>query len=146
MKINNLTKGIVALSVVLVLGGGILAASAATTTQNNKMENGKGKGHGQGLNRPELTETQKVEMDAKQAAVKAALETRNYSAWVTAEKAINDNCPLLSKITADNFGKYAEAAKLRAQADSIMKDLGIDGPGMGGSHLGGFGKGEGRGK
>lgn len=142
MKINNLTKGIVALSVVLVLGGGILAASAATTTQDNKTE--KGKGHGQGLNRPELTEAQKTEMDAKQAAVKAALEAGNYSAWVTAEKAINENCPLLSKITADNFGKYSEAAKLRAQADSIMKDLGIDGPGMGGSHMKGFGRGEGR--
>jgi hypothetical protein len=94
---------------------------------------------------------------AKADAVNAALEAGDYNAWVTAEKAVNENSPILSKITADNFSKYSEAYKLRKQADSILTELGVNdhgdkgfgpggmrgegGPGRG-MH-GGFGSGDG---
>ncbi len=133
MKMKNLTKGIIALSVVSMLGAGVLAASAATSTDTTKL----GQGRGREMNRPAaLTEAQKTEMDAKMAAVKAAIASGDYNAWVTAKKAINNNCPELTKITADNFSKYVEATKLRDQADSIMKDLGIDRPEMRGRGMG----------
>lgn len=133
---NNLTKGAIALSVLTILGGGIMAASAATTTTDQTDKADRGRGHGP-AKMAELTDAQKAEMKAKFDAVKTALESGDYNAWVTAQKAVDENCPLLSKITADNFSKYVEASKLRNQADSIMKDLGIDQPGMGGFGPGG---------
>lgn len=151
MKINNLTKGVIAFSVLSMLASGALVASAATDANTTSTTGTFVNGHIRGLFRedrvkPEdMTGTQKAEMtanmvvmDTKIAAVQAALTASDYNAWVAAEKAINANCPLLTKITANNFGKYVEASNLRAQADTIMKDLGISGPGMGG-----FGRGRG---
>ncbi|MFA6194486.1 MAG: hypothetical protein WC719_01910 [Patescibacteria group bacterium] len=165
MKLNNLTKGAIAFSAISVLTSGILMASAATDTAAASTANAVGSGYGRGLAkeariRPEnMTEAQKAavearrtEMETKMTAVRAALTASDYNAWVAAEKAINEDCPMLAKITADNFSKYAEAMKLRLQADAIMKDLGVDGPGMGqglGMGLGmgqGLGHGEGRGQ
>lgn len=81
---------------------------------------------------------QKIKIDA----IKTALEVGNYTAWTTAVKATDANSPLLAKITADNFSKYVEANKLREQADTIFKDLGIDGGGfMGGMGIGDRGHG-----
>ena len=64
---------------------------------------------------------QKVKIDA----VKAALEAGDYTAWVTAEKTVNENSPVLTKINANNFSRYVEAWKLRQQADGIMQELGV---------------------
>ncbi len=157
MKLNNLTKGVIAFSTLSILASGALMASAATDTAAASTANAVGNGRGRGLAkeariRPEnMTEAQKAavearrtEMETKMTAVKAALTASDYNAWVAAEKAINEDCPMLTKVTADNFSKYAEAMKLRFQADTIMKDLGIDGPGMG---LGlGMGMGRGNGQ
>ncbi len=147
MKLNNLTKGAITFSVLSMLASGALVASAATNDQagsanattsaaNATVRNRWHKGAK--FNQKNLTAAQKAamaakkaEMTAKLAAVKAALTASDYNAWVTAEKAINAKSPLLSKITADNFGKYVEAYNLRLQADTIMKDLGINGRGMG---------------
>jgi hypothetical protein len=76
-------------------------------------------------------ETASADRLTKMDAVKAALDAGNYNAWVTATKALNPNCPNLQKITADNFSKYVEANKLREQADSIFKELGVNGGGFG---------------
>lgn len=155
MKLNKLTKGAIALSVLAMLASGALVASAAADTNTTNIAGMANKNHNRGLNKearikPEnMTEAQKValeakktEMDAKQNAVKTALAANDYNAWVAAEKAINANSPVLSKINADNFSKFVEAHNLRTQADTIMKDLGFDQPGMGG----GFGLGMGHGR
>ncbi len=75
----------------------------------------------------------KTEMDA----VTAALTAGNYTDWVTAEKVINTNSPILTKITADNFSQYVQAYNLQKQADAIFTQLGV---GRGGD-MGGFGHG-----
>lgn len=155
MKLNNLTKGVIAFSVLSMIASGALIASAASDTALSA--NATGRNHGRGFNKESMVkledmtdtqkaalETRKAEMDLKQAAVKAAIVAGDYNAWVAAEKAMNEDCPLLSKITAANFSKYIEAYNLRAQADVIMKDLGIEGQGM---NLGfGAGKGMGMGR
>lgn len=153
MKLNNLTKGVIAFSAISVLTSGILMASAATdtsatTTDSNANGRGRGLFDKEDRVKPEdMTDAQKAameakraEMETKMAAVNSALTASDYTAWVAAEKALNENSPMLTKITADNFSKYAEAMKLRFQADAIMKDLGIDGPGMG-HGMGDFGPG-----
>jgi len=157
MKLNKLTKGAIALSVLAMLASGALVASAATSANSTGVnEAGKGlRNQGRGFGKedrvkPEnMTDEQKAAMEAKKAemtvkqeAVRAALVASDYTAWAAAEKAINENSPLLSKITADNFSKYVSAYNLRAQADLIMKDLGFDQPGIGG----GFGQGMGHGR
>lgn len=168
MKLNNFTKSVIAFSTLSILASGALMASAAADTSAANAApavNAIGQGHGRGLfkeNRikPEdMTDAQKAALEARRAemetkitAVQAALSASDYNAWVAAEKAIDADCPMLSKITAANFSKYAEAMKLRLQADTIMKDLGVDGPGMGqglGMGLGmgqGLGHGAGRGQ
>jgi len=86
-------------------------------------------------------EAKMTEQKTKIDAVETALANSDYTAWVTTQKALDANCPLLTKITSDNFSKYVEANNLRKQADSIMKDLGINGAGRG--DMGGFGGPEG---
>lgn len=163
MKLNNLTKGAITFSVLSILASGVLIASAASdnaTTGTAGIANRthvRGLGKEAGINSENMTDAQKAEMeakktemDAKRSAVEAAITASDYNVWVTAEKAINENCPLLAKITADNFSKYVEANNLRKQADAIMKDLGVNGIGMGGFGQGmgdfGHGRGEARGE
>jgi Spy/CpxP family protein refolding chaperone len=155
MKLNNLTKGVIAFSVLSMLASGVLVASAASdTTTSSTAAVGKN-GHGRGSAKEEMVkpenmtaeqkaemETKRTALEAKFTAVKAAITASDYSAWVAAEKAINENSPLLTKITADNFSKYVEANNLRAQAEAIMEDLGIEGMGLG-QGRGGFGLGHG---
>jgi hypothetical protein len=78
-----------------------------------------------------------ADQKAKMDAVTAAITAGNYSDWVTAEKAINANSPLLTKITADNFSQYVQAYNLQKQTDDILTKLGI---GRGGE-MGGRGQG-----
>lgn len=150
MKNTKLVKSIAALSFLVLASGGVLAANAASNTSTSSSSSTKTASseavRARG-NRSELTEAQKTEMEAKRAemdvkmkTVKTALESGDYNAWVTAEKAINVNSPILTKVTASNFNRFVEAHKLRAQADSIMTELGIDrgeGRGFGGRQ--GFG-------
>jgi len=89
------------------------------------------------------TEADKTAMSAKTEAIQSALDAGNYTAWVAAVTAWNPNCPLLTKVNADNFGKYVESNNLRKQSETILKDLGIEGMGHG---FGLGGRGEGRGK
>lgn len=145
MKKTNIIKGVVAFSILALLGGGIIAAHAASggglvsrvfNKIGKQINNQKGN---RGRQPVELTAAQKAARQTEMAAVNAALSAGDYNAWVTAVKAQNANNPVLSKITADNFSRYVEANKLRVQADAIMKELGINQPGMGG-----FGPGRGQ--
>jgi hypothetical protein len=74
-------------------------------------------------------ETKMTEQKTKMYAVTVALEANggsgDYNTWVAAEKAINANSPLLTKITADNFSQYVQAHNLQKQIDEIMTKLGI---------------------
>lgn len=142
-------SGLAVLSV-LAITAGASSVMAADTSANSLIDKFKIR-HGQ--ERQELTDDQKAEIKTKIEAVKSALEAGDYNAWVAAQKAINEDCPMLDKITSDNFSKYVEANNLRKQADNIMKDLGIndmgrgdmDGLGLGNGGFGGH-RGAGRGQ
>lgn len=137
MKKKYFIPGLAVLSVLAITAGASSVMAASTTT--NSLSNKFKIQHNQ--ERQELTEAQKTEMKTKIEAVETALTNGDYSAWVTAQKALDENCPALTKITADNFSKYVEANNLRKQADSIMKDLGMNGGGKEG--MSGFGMGHG---
>lgn len=92
----------------------------------------------------ELSAEQKNDLEEKFSAVNKALEAGDYNAWRSAHQAINANCPLFSKINADNFDRYAEAYKLRKQASEIMTELGLEPAGRGHGFMSGRGQGQGR--
>jgi hypothetical protein len=160
MKRKGIIKSIAALSVLALAGVGIITASAATENSSDSLSFKRGRfGDGPRLEktekmaRPELTEEQKTEMEARrtemetrQNAIQAALDNNDYQAWLAA---VGDDCPLAEKITAENFSQFVEAHKLRQQADSITKGLGLEGSGNGfglKSQGKGFGFGAGRGR
>lgn len=94
-------------------------------------------------------ETKMAQQKTLMEKVFTALDAGDYNAWVTAVKAINENSPILSKISAENFNRYVEAYNLQKQANSIYEELGIGkggfgGPGNGrhGGMMGGPGFGE----
>jgi Skp family chaperone for outer membrane proteins len=133
MKKKNL---VVSLAALALLAG---AAGASSALAANTDSAGPIRGQKQLV----LSETQKAEMDAKFAAVQAALTAGDYDAWVAAEKALNEDCPMLEKVTAANFSQYAKAYSLRAQADSLLAEIGIETPGGHGPGRGeGFGHGQ----
>jgi hypothetical protein len=81
----------------------------------------------------------KTEMTAQKTkidAVKAAIDSGNYNAWVTAVTAMNANSPLLSKINSGNFSTYAGALKTIEQANATLTSLGVGGPEKGGMGMG----------
>ncbi|MFA6995017.1 MAG: hypothetical protein WC249_01245 [Patescibacteria group bacterium] len=148
MKYHNITKGIVAFSVVALLSGGLVAVNAATNETSSPVVNTRNKMHNK--NFTALTTSQKTAieakraanqaaMTAKQVAIKSAITNNDYQAWV---KAVGTSNPIVQKINATNFSQYVQAYNLRLQADQIMTNLGL-GKGEG---LGlGLGKGEGNG-
>lgn len=73
-----------------------------------------------------LREANYADQKTKIDAIRTALESGDYNAWVVAVKAENINSSILEKITADNFSKYVEAHRLRTQADNIMSELGLE--------------------
>jgi len=116
---------------VLAVAVGTTAVMAAAPGNSSAAATGRGRINARHEQR-NLTEAQKTEINTKAEAVRTALTKGDYTAWMTAEKAINANAPILTKITADNFNKFAEAHRLREQADAIMKELGLnEGPGLG---------------
>jgi hypothetical protein len=148
MKKSNIIMTSVAALVALVAVTGVAfmsyAQSNASTTPNN---------FGPRENRWEnLTTEQKAQMEADRTAreaEKAARQTemntaiaQGYDAWAAwVKKNQGENAPILSKITTENFAKFAEANGYLEKARSIYQELGIEGgfgPGMG---LGGPGGG-----
>lgn len=146
MKKNYFTKVFIALSILAALGGGSIlvarAASNETATAARLFKNNQ--------QRPVLTTEQKAafekeravrqaEQKTRQIAIESAFNNNDYQAWLSA---VGSNCPLANKINATNFSKLVEAHKLRAQADKIMTDLGIEK--MGGGEMGGWKMGHGQ--
>lgn len=147
MKKKYIISSLAALSVLAIAAGAtsVLAASPnASSTVNSLMGKLKMRSE-QSLTAEQKTQMQEkiaeretimAERETKMAAMKATILSGDYTAWVAAEKTLNPDSPLLTKITAANFNKFVEAVKLQDQADSIMKELGIEGregmgPGMG---------------
>lgn len=124
MKKKNLIASLTALSLLAGAAGASSALAAnVTNNDNNSLRLGRSQ-------RPAaLSEAQKTEMDEKFAAVEAALAAGDYNAWVEAEKAINENCPFFEKVAATNFSQYAKAHNLRAQANSLLAEIGLEAPG-----------------
>ena len=88
------------------------------------------------MNRPELTEEMKTEMEEHQAKMEAQREKMNkimengtYEEW----KALIDSRPRMTDyITAENFARFQEAHQLKIAGDheaakKIMEELGIEG-------------------
>jgi len=135
MKNKKLISGIVALSAVALLGGGLLAANAATfSSAPTKIGQANGWFHHRDHGHVNLTADQKVAienkreanqaaMQARQTAVAAAITNNNYNAWVTA---VGSGNPLVQKITSANFPQYVQAYNLMQQSRQIMTSLGLD--------------------
>src|SRR3989339_1708558 len=104
MKKSNIAKSIAALSVITMIGGGIVAAQASNENGNNLFG---GRGKGKNIEkRTELTAEQIADRQAKMDAVRTALDNKDYNAWVAAVTAMDANSPQLKTITADNFSEY----------------------------------------
>lgn len=134
MKKKYIATGVAVLSILIAAAG----ASSVLAASSNIDKHQGGRAKMQMTQKNNLTDEQKAEWQSKREAVKSAISSGDYKAWVSAETALNAKCPLLEKINADNFSKYAEAVKLREQADGIMEDLGLPG-------REGFGPGSGQG-
>lgn len=141
MKQKNLIIGGVAAIVALVAIGGVaLSAFAAENgTTNNSVRSHFGRQmNGQGMGqRGERGLLSQEELDAKKAAIDAAIKAGDYTAWVTA---VGSDCPMLGKINAGNFSTYVQAYNLREQARLLMEGLGVT------QGEGGFGMMGGRGR
>lgn len=109
MKKSYIITGITALTILAAAAG--VTSTALAAGKNGGFGNMLGKFRGQIAKN--LTDAQKTEIKTKADTVKAALEAGDYNAWVTAEKAVNENSPQLKKITAANFSDYV--AKYKAQ-------------------------------
>ena len=72
--------------------------------------------------------------DEERTEIFAALENNDYNAW---KEVVGEECPMIEKITEENFTKLAEAHKLMEdgkfeEARKIREELGLrGGPGMG---------------
>lgn len=141
MKQKNLIIGGVAAIVALVAIGGVaLSAFAAENgTTNNSVRSHFGRQmNGQGMGqRGERGLLSQAELDAKKAAIDAAIKAGDYTAWVTA---VGSDCPMLGKINEGNFSTFVQAYNLREQARLLMEGLGVT------QGEGGFGMMGGRGR
>jgi hypothetical protein len=132
MKKTYMALGVLALTVITTVG---LATASMAASRNNGSVNGKNLG----VNQADR-EAHRAEMEVKRTETQAALTAGDYNAWVKAE---GENAPILTKINATNFARFAEAHKLQEQARTIMTELGLEN-GQGGGM--GMGKGMGMGR
>ncbi len=113
MKKKYLVFALLTLSI-LTLSAGIAKAAERNGNGDNFFGNKK--------NRPTtLTAAQKTEMEAKRTAVEAALNAEDYNSWVTAQKALDENCPELKRVTTTNFSDYAKEQKNRETKRTEMQ-------------------------
>ena len=143
MNKKSIIFGVAAMMAVVVVG-------LSVSTFVNAGEKGAF-GLGQGMKRNQLSEEERATMEetrelkmaeneAKREAVKLALNNSNYDEWV---KAVGENCPILEKITEENFSKFVEAHNHMEEGKKIMEELGLEkgmgcvfGGGDGGRHFG----------
>jgi hypothetical protein len=120
MNKKYLITSIIALAVLATGAGLATTVMAADGTENSSIF-GKffGRRGGQAMNR--LTQAQRTELDTKLEAVRSAIQAGDFNAWVTAEKAIDANSPILTKVTADNFSAFSSQEKQRQATRDEMQ-------------------------
>lgn len=131
MKNNNLMITGVASLVALVAVAGVAMSTFASESETNDNNYGfrankpmhRYMSDEDKAEREAKIEERKAEMEAKHEAVVAALEAGDYNAWV---EAVGEDSPILEKITVDNFSRFVEVHNLRAEAKTIMEELGIE--------------------
>ena len=147
LKQMPMNKRIVLAGLIMVIG--LAATGTALAAGNNTINQGLKKMNRQSV---QLSEEQKAELETKRAAmigqqaiIEQALAAGDYNAWFSAQQAVSQDCPMLTKITKDNFNRYVESWRLRQQAEAIDQELGLD-RGQIGRHGIGLGAGQGRGR
>lgn len=137
---KGLFYGLTAVAIAaLIIGLNQFSQAAQTSAINEEafrqgnIQDGRGqekmmKGYGQNRMTDEERAVFEAEQIAKRQAIETAIDNNDYEAWV---KAVGEDCPMLAKITKENFAKFAEAQQLRQAADKIMAELGIEGIGRG---------------
>lgn len=119
MKKVNIIKSVAVLSMLTMVGGGVIVAQAATNNSNGFFG---GRGMGKIMEkRADLTTEQKADMQAKMEAVRTALKNNDYNAWVVAVKAIDANSPQLREVTATNFAEYV-AKHAEREAEKVARE------------------------
>ncbi len=155
MKTKLLVAGALAGTMLVSSGAVLVGAQQNNQNPNPTAQNQTVPNRGEWM-KQHIDPAKLAEMEAKRAALDKAIES-GYDAWkkFMEENPLpngqKDSNPLLEKITADNFARFAEMHQLRKeaeekmkQADAIGDELGLPRPhpGMGGPHEG-FGPGKG---
>ncbi|HPO05852.1 MAG TPA: hypothetical protein PLQ36_01945 [Candidatus Gracilibacteria bacterium] len=65
---------------------------------------------------------ERQEREAEKAKIEAALTSGDYATWAK----YHEGQPILEKVTAANFAKFAEAHKLIKSGQAILAELGIE--------------------
>lgn len=131
-----------AVMTVAILAATVVGANQVSAAGHGAGGCGKAK-MGQGRQINQMTEVERQAWQVKHDAVTKAIEANDYNAWVAAKTALGVKCPMMDKITAENFGQYAEAQRLQLQAGKIMKGLGFEFNGFGIMKNKGVGMGQG---
>ncbi|MFA6106313.1 MAG: hypothetical protein WC745_01425 [Patescibacteria group bacterium] len=123
---------------------GLAALPVYADTANEAIAGGM-KRAGHFFNKGNLTDEQKAELEkkmeerraeaeARQVKIDSAIAAGDYDAFVAAA---GEDCPMLEKVTKDNFPKFAEAHNLMKQAREKLAEIGIEEGGFGGFMSGG---------
>ncbi|MFZ6015436.1 MAG: hypothetical protein ACOYUZ_03720 [Patescibacteria group bacterium] len=119
----------------IAIAGTVLASDTATNI-NNDAENGFQ------MKRVMMQRMHKAHHFMQNEDVKAAIESRDYNAFVAAVTPENGQAPkILETITANNFSKFCDMHNAIKNQDfetakSIAEELGLPGPGMRGNGQG----------
>ncbi|MDD2680957.1 MAG: hypothetical protein PHE20_02510 [Patescibacteria group bacterium] len=148
-KKNIITTSVLSLTIIALAAGFAFNAYAQTedATALGTMFRG-----GNSEQRVNLTDEQKIDMEARrsemdatreehQAAMQMALNSGNYDTWVqTTTSQMGADARILTQVNANNFSQFVEAHQLITQAQDKFAALGIDrGFGEGAGH--GMGRG-----
>jgi len=151
---KGLFYGLTAVAIAIVIIGVNQLSQAASTEAILETNFTRGQGRmmsgtanqGQGYGR--MTDEEKVsfeakraeiraEMEAKRPAIEAAISAKDYNAWV---KAVCSDCPMLKKVTADNFDEFIKSYQLRQSSEKPGEGLGIGRKGNGSYPMRGMNK------
>ncbi len=101
---NRYVLGIVALSLVAVLGAGMVSAF----------------GFGNGFGNPEVSEEDKSAMQEQRGAMQSAIENRDYDAWKSLMEAQIEQ--MKAQITEENFEKIVESHQQMSEMKKAMQE------------------------
>jgi hypothetical protein len=143
-KIASLAAALVALVAVSGIAFSSFAQDDSAANDTNNCFGPKRMGAWQNLSDDEKAALE-AGREARQEAVRAALEAGDYQAW---QEAVGENSPFYGKITTEeDFAKLTKAHSYLEKGRALMEELGVEkgfGPGMG--MFGGYGRRGGMGK